>query len=540
MPTKKNLELKEFPTHGSSKGISDEELLKQLRSAHPLYQEFLPRWQFFLAAYEGGEDFTSNSSHLFKHFRENEEDYSDRLKRAHYINYCEVLVDYYTNFIFSEPIDRNGGSNSELYRDFMKDVNKRGDNIDTFMRTVCEDSQVFGMSYIFVDAPKKDGGLVTKFEEQQNGIRPYWVLVKPEEVIHWAIDEFGRYTYLKRRQLSEEFDGSKVRVYEIYTEYTFDTITITKVDVTDKSKPEIFPSEPLPNELGRIPIVAAKWKKSKLYPNMGKSFLTDFAANNREIYNLTSLLDEFLYRQAFNILVMQTDGQPAAEGDETVLGPSNVLEYPKGANAPAYIYPSSDTADKIQDERGRIKNEMFARAAQDTVNEIFNGEKSSGFSQAQSFSKTVPFISARADMLEAVENELMALTMEMMGKTWDGKVKYKDRYELTNLTDALTQLQVLVRDLHIPSETFVKEQLKRMVREYDGKLPVETLAKIEKEIEEMSFKSWQSTQKEALVGKGVSPGEQQKPKSTGTMAEAAKEAQGKTGGTNKLKPPKAA
>ncbi len=171
-----------------------------------------------------------------------------------------------------------------------------------------------------------------------------------------------------------------------------------------------------------------------------------------------------------------------------------------------------------------IKNEMYVRASQDALAELFNGEKSSGFAQAQSFYKTVPFISSRADALEHLETELMQATLEYMGKEWDGKIKYKDRYELTNLTDALTQLQILVRDFSLPSKTFVVEELKRMVRQFDGKLPVDTLAKIEHEIDSMDFDKWASTQTDALVGKsGNSPGAQQKPKDTMTIHEVSKE-----------------
>jgi hypothetical protein len=132
------------------------------------------------------------------------------------------------------------------------------------------------------------------------------------------------------------------------------------------------------------------------------------------------------------------------------------------------------------------------------------------------------------------------LTLKRIGKEWDGKVKYKDRYELTNLTDALTQFMQLARDLQIESETFVKTELKRFVHEFDGKLPVEVQAEIDKEIDKIDFKKWAETQKTALVGKGSSegnsPGEQQKSKDTNTMAEHAKESMKRApAATNKQK-----
>jgi len=268
---------------------------------------------------------------------------------------------------------------------------------------------------------------------------------------------------------------------------------------------------------------------------MGNSFLRDFARSARRILNLTSLLDEFLYRQCFNILAKEVDTSiPLRDQEDGSVGTSNVLEYPKGASAPAYLSPPVEPAKFIQEERQRLANEMFKRAAQDFLNELFNGEKSSGFSQAQSFAKTVPHIAHRADILEKTENALMTLTCKIVGKEWDGKVRYKDRYEITNITDAMTQLLMVFRDLQMPSETFVKEELKRLARELDGKLPQDVMAKILKEIEDMDFAKWQETQKEALVGKSKSPGDQQKDKSTGTVSEVAAESRTPGAATKKL------
>jgi hypothetical protein len=521
----------------------ENEELKRLRSCSPLYKEFYPHWDLYLSAYEGGPEF-ANSKNLFKHIRENEEDYKDRCDRIHNMNYCESLVDFFTNFIFAEVINRDGGKNGDWYRKFIEDVNKKGESIDAVMRQISDDSQIFGMSYILVDAPPlptDPGTIVTKQNELDLGIRPYWVVMKPDEITDWVVDQFGAVQYAKRKQCMCDIACGMKRELEEYTEFYPDHTDITVVDVTDPSKPVLGPKQPFPNPMGLVPIVVARFKRSKRHPFMGLSFLRDFAGNQREIMNLTSLLQEFLYRQCFNMLAMETDTLvPLKEQEDGAVGTGNVLQFPKGGEAPKYISPPADPAKFLQDERQRIKNEMFLRASQDAINELFNGEKSSGFSQAQSFSKTVPFISSRADMLEAVENQLMSLTLKMIGKEWDGKVKYKDRYEMTNLTDALTQFQILARDLQITSEKFIKTELKRFVHEFDGKLPVDVQAEIDKQIDAINFTEWVELQKTALVGKGSSegnsPGEQQKPKDTKTMAEHAKESMKRSpAATNKVK-----
>jgi hypothetical protein len=524
-------------TGGSGPAKSAEEEIKKLRATHELWDENKPEWDFCLDAYQGGKDF-AKADNIFKHFRENKEDYQDRVKRIHYINYCDQIVDFFTNFIFSEPIDRSS-PDTEFFLKFTKDVNRKNEPVDTFMREVCDDMQILGMTYVLVDAPPlPEGQVLSKYDEQALNHKPYWVLIKPHEITDWDTDQFGKIVYAKRKQYQRQMLSGSVRRLEVYTEFFSDSYKVSVVDCTNKEKPEYLGSTELPNQLGEVPLVVARYKKDKRAPFIGLSFLRDFAYNNREIMNLTSLLQEFLYRQAFNMLTMQ-EGEDfsKAEGDN-VIGTNNLLRYPTNAERPEYIYPPAEPAKFIQDERGKIKNEMFIRASQDAMNEMFNGEGKSGFSQAQSFSKTVPFISSRAEILEGVENELMRLTMKMVGKEWKGKIKYKDRYEITNLTDALTQLLIIVKDFQIPSETFVKEELKRIVREFDGKLPKETLAKIEKEIEAADHSKWMSIQKQALVGRGqstTSPGDQHKPKQSGSMQEVAQEAQAQNVGSTKKK-----
>jgi len=514
------------PMRMKADGLVDREIIR-LRETHDLWKVFSGQWHFYLTAYEGGPVFTTGEN-LFKHQRENAADYDDRLQRLHYFNYCAPLIDFFTNFIFSETIHRDGGSDTAFYDEFCKDVNLKGDSIVEFMRTVCEDMQIFGLSYVLIDAPVAElpeGTVVTKYVEDKLGLRPYWCLIKPDEIIDWDTDEFGKYLYMKRLQrIQQRFAGKRI-ILEKYTEFYDQYTIITYVDVTDPQKPKIFgtPAEYV-NTLGEVPIVCVKYKRNKMFPDMATSFLVDLAFNNREVMNQTSLLQEFLYRQAFNILAKEVDTQiPMQAQEEGVQGASNVLEYPKNSAAPAYLSPSSDPAQEIRAERAFIISEMYKRAAQDVMSELFNGEGASGFSKAQGFAKTVPFITSRADNLEQFENRLMKKTWQFRGKEWNGTVKYKDRYEVTNLNDYITQLTMLFKDLKFPSATFGKEQLKRAMAEFDGKISPEKRIQIEAEIDKMDFKEWIISLAPPKM-ETTSPAAQQKKKSTGTMSEASREA----------------
>jgi len=332
--------------------------------------------------------------------------------------------------------------------------------------------------------------------------------MKPQEVLDWVVDEFDKYSYLKRVQTNIEVDASTMKATHVekYTEWTPTSIKVSLVDVTDPGKPKLLGSDLLNNELGCVPVECARFKPSKVEKYFGESFLRDLAFISREIMNLTSLLQEFLYRQCFNLLAMEDDDTvEEAEQLQGEVGTANLLKYPKGAHVPSYVTPPVAPATFLQSEREANINAMYRIAAQDTVNELFNGGKASGFSKSQSFQRTVPKIATRADSLEDLETRLMKLTTTFAGKgDWKGTVKYKDHYEVTNLADSLSQMSTLFKDLQIQSKTFAQTQLKRMVSEFDGKLTSEDLAKVNSEIDAIDWDEWFDIQKLAYIGRAAS------------------------------------
>jgi hypothetical protein len=426
-------------------------------------------------------------------------------------------VDFFTTFIYTETIQRDGGKNSDWFNEFKNDVNQKGDSISDFMQMVSDESQIFGMTYILVDAPSRASrqlqkgaatvAVQTVADEKDAGIQPYWVTVRPMEVYDWVTDSFDRYQYLKRveHQTRIMVDMSKQSI-ERYTEWTPSSIKISEVDVTIPDQPVLLiaNAQLLPNELHTVPFVVARYRRDKTNKFMGISFLNDIAWINREVMNLTSLLQEFLYRQCFNILAMEEDPNvPEIEQMQGEISTANALKYAQGSKAPSYISPPVAPAKFLQEERSANIMSMYKIAAQDTVSDLFNGAKSSGFSKAQSFQTTVPKIATRADALEKCEHMLLRLTLKYLGKEWDGTIKYKDHYQITNLTDALAQLSTLFKDLQIPSKTFAQEQMKRMIHEFDGKMTPDQLTLVNKEIDAIDWDAWFDNMQLAFLGRAA-------------------------------------
>jgi hypothetical protein len=492
-------------------GVTDEKQdkdkreIERLRSKCPLYLKYEPLWTFFLAAYEGGKDFAS-AANIFRHPREHPDDFNGRATRLYYHNYCYPLVDFFTTFIFTETIQRDGADNKDEYDKFISNVNKKGEDITTFMMQVSDDMQIFGMSYQLVDAPPKPAAGMTQAQQDEQGIRPYWVLVRPTEVLDWTTDSFDNFTYLKRVECQTRIGTGMVKQnIERFTEWSQSEIKISEIDVTNPDDPILLPqAAPLENEMKKIPFHVTRYKRSKTDKFMGLSFLNDIAFINREVMNLTSLLQEFLYRQCFNILAMESDPNvPEIEQMQGEISTANMLKYAQGTREPKYITPPVEPAKFLQSEREANIASMYKIAAQDTQNDLFNGHKSSGFSKSQSFATTVPKIATRAEALESTEMQLMQLTFEYMDKDWKGTIKYKDHYQITNLTDALQQLSTLFKDLQINSKTFAEVQMKRMIDEFDGKLSAEQRKKVYDEIEAIDWPEWFDTMKLAFLGRAA-------------------------------------
>jgi hypothetical protein len=498
--------------------------IERLRSACDLYKQYKEQWDFFLDAYEGGKEFAKNKENLFRHTREHQKDFDDRVKRSHYLNYCKPLVEFPVDFIFQETIQRNGGSDADFFNKFVSDVNKKGEDVTSVMRSVDIQRRIFGMMWMLVDMPRFDASSMSQAEADAKGIRPYWVIVRPDEVLDWVVDDFDNVLYWKRQQIVFVFNeatGEKRKV-ERYTEWSQNSIKVTDIDITEDDKPILQSPTLIPNKLKEVPVTLFRYERSLRDKFMGLSFLNDIAYNNLEVLNLTSLLQEFLYRQCFNMLAMEVDNdQDEEEQQDGEFSTSNVITFPKdSSHPPHYISPPVDPAKFLQEERSLLVLEMYKRASQDLVNELSNGNKASGYSKQQSFIQSASKIASAAETLEKGEMRLMSLTEKWRGKTWDGKIKYRDNYQVTNIADQLDLLKRLFVDLQLESETFLKEQLKRMVLETDGKMTPDMRAKVEAEIEKMDAAKYFETMRLNFIGRAAMSPEAETSAVPGTAAAA--------------------
>ena len=476
---------------GIPRGRAHEKELERLYTVSPTYAERSEHWRFLAQAYEGGPAYISEKT-LFKHEREHEDSYKDRLARAHYWNYCTSLNDFVPDFIFRDPAERSADESiKNEFNAFVLDVDRMGTTLPQFMRRVSEEARLYGLIWIACDKPAIPAGtpattMSLQQAREQNLDKPYWYIVRRPEVLDFDVDQFGSYTYLKRLVSRRERKGNDWVLLDRVIEWTQLDVLTTTIDVTDPKKKRIVKRERLNHTWHKVPFVPVFNRRSKFMYDEGVSFLEDIAYQNREVFNLTSLLGEFLARQCFNVLVMEQDTAiPTRSTTAGEIGTANVLEIPKGVqNPPAYLSPPVDPAQFVQSEREAVVREMYRQAVQDVANEIFGG--TSGEAQNQALGRAVPNIARLADELQLAETKSLTLWAEMSNREWKGKISYRRDYSISTLMDMVLQLSGILNNLKILPPRFIREQWLRVIREFDGRLDPDAMTEIENQIKALS------------------------------------------------------
>jgi len=130
---------------------------------------------------------------------------------------------------FSKPITV-GDDVPSRFKPWLADIDLQGRNLDTFASDVMQTALSYGLCGILVDYPPALG-VRTQAQEQAAGLRPYWIEIKPQQILGWRaarVDGSWKLLQLRIAEVVEEPDGEfgttmveQVRVLEIGTWRTY-------------------------------------------------------------------------------------------------------------------------------------------------------------------------------------------------------------------------------------------------------------------------------------------------------------------------------
>jgi hypothetical protein len=149
------------------------------------YDMMVPRWHVIETLLGGTEAMRcAGEAYLPKHQEETDTGYQERLQSAVLLNMVEQTLDTLSGKPFSEPIKLNDDVPAAIQERILDDVDLQGNNLDVFARQWFREGMAKAFAHVLIDfprpAPREDGQPRTLADDRREGLRPYWVLIKPE------------------------------------------------------------------------------------------------------------------------------------------------------------------------------------------------------------------------------------------------------------------------------------------------------------------------------------------------------------------------
>lgn len=147
-------------------------------------QAMQPGWEL-AAALLGGTDTmrAAGAKFLPKWPDEEAQSYANRLATATLFPAYQRTVHTLSSKPFSKPVTV-GDDVPPVIVPWLDDVDLEGRNLDTFGAELLECALGFGLCGILVEFPKT-GPMRTIADERAQGLRPYWVHIKPGQILGW-------------------------------------------------------------------------------------------------------------------------------------------------------------------------------------------------------------------------------------------------------------------------------------------------------------------------------------------------------------------
>jgi hypothetical protein len=440
-----------------------------VENANPVYKANLNYWDFLLQSYEGGRAYchadlpgsnismnlvermfrlfadgkevlpSTVNANLFRHPKERNDDYNERIRMSYYYNFCSPIIDIYTNHLFKESVIEDFGSIETTVDEIRGDVDNQESSIEEFRREVAEMAQIYGHCFVLVDSldiPNEE--ILTRQDQINRRAFPYATIYSPQSVMNWSMDKFGVPYWV----LFKEYSDVNVDPYKydpkVKVSWTYKLWTRNEWIQYDKDYNQIASGV---HNLGNIPIVCVYAKKSKTASSfLGISDLSDIAFIARDIYNSCSELKQILRDQTFAFLAIQGN---SSEYDELSVGVSKALLYPESRNVPQYVSPPQSNAEIYFAHIDRQVRKIYqiaklegGSAQQEQVATI-----QSGVSKAWDFNETNSSLAKKAVSMEDGEIKIWKMFALWEGKEFDGKIQYPKNFSTQGLMEDLTEAE---------------------------------------------------------------------------------------------------
>ena len=135
---------------------------------------------------------------------EDDNSYKERLRLSTLLPAYSETVGNMTSRVFAEPL-QVGEDVPDQIKEMTKDIDHAGNDLNSWSVDFFREGLSYGLCHALVDHPVAEG-VRTQADEIAAGVRPYAVLVKPEQVLGWR-SKGGQLTMFRYSESVEEPDG---------------------------------------------------------------------------------------------------------------------------------------------------------------------------------------------------------------------------------------------------------------------------------------------------------------------------------------------
>jgi len=451
---------------------------------HPDYDKLINKWNLYLYAYEGGQEYIDwgGENVLYRHPRENIGDYNFRQERAIYESISQTVIYVYQSHIRRKGVKGRESTNKE-YETFKLDVDLEGHDLDFFLlERVFSSTQVFGFSYVTVDFPANEvSEIQTEYERKERDVRPYLINYYPTEAINWKWNK-GQFDWIvfKEKLITGNDDpldiNSKREEQELYKVWTKDYWALLdgKLNLISGGPDEGQ------HQWGGVPVILFVNRESLLYNlPICRSALKTIAEIDRKIFNLSSLLDEFLYRQCFLQLVLDKE----TLGQIIELGTARAFPVDEEALKPYFLEPPTGAGEFIVKERNNLIDSAYRHAM--VRGDAYMTEQSvaeSGVSKAYDLHDSNQNIAQKSQNMEDGENQIHKLLKPFHGEI---KAEWPLEFDIKTMNEELAEA-IEIFKAKLGSPTYAREKAFDLIaRDFKNATP-EMLEKIRTELENVN------------------------------------------------------
>lgn len=352
------------------------------------------RWQQMDAVLGGTASMrAARELYLPQHLGEEDERYDERISTATLWNQTELTLAGWVGRPFRDPLTLDGNVPEQI-KNLYNDIDREGTNMDAFARDWFKAGIAKAFCHVLVEAPAfdtADGSRPTLADERRQGLRPYWVLIDPAEVIaarHEVTNGRDVITHLRLYEVSTEVDPEdefnelhveRIRVFNriLYVEdgqeiaegrYVVQVTMYKKSN--DKRKKKSWDVDTAHESHGRIidvpgvPLVTFYSHREGFH--RGKPPLQDLCDLNVKHWQKLADLDNIIRVASFPILAASgidpDDGVTNDTGykDAKTIGPYNFLYTGEAGGKYYYVEHQGKAIKSGQDSLDVLENKMGA------------------------------------------------------------------------------------------------------------------------------------------------------------------------------------